>query len=209
MDPKMIYSYTVAGKIEQVPALVEQALAEGNEASRIIDDFLVPAMKEVGDRFERQEYYLPEMLAAAEATKRAMAILKPRLAAGERKSQGRVVAGTVQGDLHDIGKNLVCAMLEGAGFTVIDLGVDVSAEKYLEAIQEQQPDIVAMSALLSTTKNSMPEIIQALKDAGVRSQVRIMVGGAPITQEYCDRIGADGYAPDAASAVRRAKELLA
>lgn len=208
MDLQAIYEKTIAGDAPVVEELVKRALAEGVLASKIISQYLIPAMAEVGDRFERQEFYVPEMLIAARAMQRGLTVLRPLLVEGEFQPVGQVVAGTVKGDLHDIGKNLVCMMLEGAGFVITDMGVDVSPEKFVAAVREHEPSIVAMSALLTTTMPGMQATIGALIDAGLRAQVKVMVGGAPVTEAYAAQIGADGYAPDAGAAVRKAKQLL-
>lgn len=208
MDLKQIYDYTVVGNASKVKELSQQALAEGIAPGEIITKYLIPAMAEVGDRFERNEFYVPELLIAARAMQGALAILKPLLAETDLKPTGRVVIGTVKGDLHDIGKNLVSMMLQGAGFEIIDLGVDVTPDKFVDAIKQKNAQVVALSALLTTTMPSMKNTVDALKAAGVRDQVKVVIGGAPVTQRYADEIGADGYAPDANSAVRKAKELL-
>jgi len=208
MDLQEIYERVIAGDAAGVKELVEQAVADGVPPSEIISQYLIPAMTEVGARFERQEFYVPEMLIAARAMQIGLSVLKPLLVEGELETAGRVVMGTVKGDLHDIGKNLVSMMLEGAGFEVSDLGVDVSPERFVAAVRDGNTDIVGMSALLTTTMLAMTSTIQALVKAGLRDKVKVLVGGAPLTQGYAQRIGADGYAPDAESAVRRAKELL-
>lgn len=208
MDLQEIYEKTIAGDAPAVQDLVKRAVTEGVPASQIISQYLVAAMTEVGDRFERQEFYVPEMLIAARAMQRGLSVLKPLLLEGEFQPVGKVVAGTVKGDLHDIGKNLVCMMLEGAAFVITDLGVDAGPEEFVAAVREHEPSIVAMSALLTTTMPAMQGTIEALIDAGLRGQVRVMVGGAPVTEAYADQIGADGYAPDAGAAVRKAKQLL-
>ncbi len=174
----------------------------------ILEDGLVPAMDIVGRRFSEGEIYVPEMLIAARAMKACLAILQPLLASYESTTRGKVVLGTVKGDIHDIGKNIVGIMMEGSGFEVHDLGTDVDADRFILAIEELQPDIVGMSALLTTTMPNMKTIIEALAEANLRDRVVVMVGGAPLTQEYADSIGADAYAPDAASATERAKSLL-
>ena len=208
MDLQQIYERVLTGDAPAVKELARQAIAEGVSPSEIISQYLIPAMTEVGARFEREDFYVPEMLIAARAMKTGLSVLKPLLVEGEMEPVGRVVMGTVKGDLHDIGKNLVSMMLEGGGFEVADLGVDVPPERFVDAVREKRPDIVGMSALLTTTMPAMTSAIEALIDAGLREQVRVMVGGAPVTQGYADQIGADGYAPDAGSAVRKAKELL-
>jgi len=209
MDLKEIYESTIAGNAPKVKELVAQAVAEGVNPGEIITNQLIPAMAEVGDRFARNEFYVPEMLIAARAMQGGLAILKPLLADDDITSAGRVAIGTVKGDLHDIGKNLVSMMLEGAGFEVVDLGVDVAPEKFAEAIKEHQAQVVALSALLTTTMTMMKVTIAALSEAGVRDQVKVIIGGAPVTQSYAAEIGADGYADDAGGAVKAAQKLLA
>jgi len=186
----------------------EQALVDGITAQELINQAVVPAMAEVGILFERGEYYLPEMMISALATKQIMGLIRPLLAESGVQPVARVVLGTVQGDMHDIGKNIVGMMLEGAGFSVIDIGVDVPPEAFVTAIKDSGAEIVGISALLTTTMTGIPVIIRAIKEAGLRDQVKILVGGAPITAEFAAEVGADGFAPDASSAARRAKELL-
>lgn len=198
----------INGKAPIAVEIVKEALAEGIAPSAILNDGLVAGMNVVGIKFKANEFYVPEVLISARAMQKSMDILKPELAKAGVESKGKFAIGTVKGDLHDIGKNLVAMMLEGAGFEVIDLGVDVKPEKYVEAAKNGA-DIIAMSALLTTTMPSMKETIDALIEAGVRDNVKVMVGGAPVTQNYSDEIGADGYSSDAASAVDKAKELLA
>ncbi|HAJ33940.1 MAG TPA: cobalamin-binding protein [Candidatus Atribacteria bacterium] len=197
------------GDAEKVEKLVKRALEENLTPKKILEDGLIKGMDIIGAKFKKNEVYVPEVLIAARAMHAGMDILRPKLTETGVKDIGKVVMGTVKGDLHDIGKNLVEMMLEGAGFNVIDLGVDVSADKYVEAVKDHQPDILAMSALLTTTMIYMGEVINALNDVGLRNKVKIMVGGAPITQDYTDQIGADGYSPDAASAVDKAKIFIA
>jgi len=196
------------GRKKVVEQLVKEALSEGVSAQAILNDGLVVGMNELGELFKNGEVYVPEVLIAARAMKTATEILKPLLIAEDVKSLGTVAIGTVQGDLHDIGKNLVGMMLEGTGFTVMDLGVDVSPEAFVEAVRNGA-QIIGLSALLTTTMPSMAQTIEALKAAGLREQVKVMIGGAPITQEYADQIGADGYSTDAASAAELAKQLIA
>ncbi|MBC7099553.1 corrinoid protein [Candidatus Bipolaricaulota bacterium] len=196
------------GDSERAAQLTKEALENGLEPERILNDALVAAMEVVGEEYERGDRYIPEMLISAEAMKAAMEVLRPELVEAGVKPRGKVVIGTVEGDLHDIGKNLVAMMLEGAGFEVVDLGTEVTAERFVQAAREHRADIVGMSALLTTTMTHMPEVIEALKREGLRDGVKVMVGGAPVTQEYAEKIGADGYAPDAASAVELAKRLL-
>ena len=185
------------------------ALAAGLNPEAILKDGLIAAMGEVGRLFEENEYFVPEMLVAARAMQGGLAILKPHLAAGGSISAGKAVVGTVKGDLHDIGKNLVAMMLEGAGFEVIDLGTDVTPDKFVKAVIEHKPHVIGMSALLTTTMPSMSGTVKALQEAGVRDQVKVMIGGAPVTDGFARQIGADGYSPDASSAVRLAKSLVA
>ncbi len=196
------------GDAEKVSELVRRALQEDIVPKKILEEGLIHGMSIIGEKFKKNEVYVPEVLIAARAMHAGMDVLKPKLTETGVKNIGKVVMGTVKGDLHDIGKNLVKMMLEGAGFEVIDLGVDVSEEKFVEAVKAHQPNIVGMSALLTTTMVNMPEVIKALEAAGLRDKVRVMVGGAPITQNYADQIGADGYSPDAASAADKAKAFL-
>ncbi len=209
MDEKLkaIYDGVVEGDNASVQQHVQEALGNGTAAASILNEALIPGMAEVGRLFEEGEYFVPEMLISARAMKSAMAMLKPYLQQAEVKYAGTVVIGTVKGDLHDIGKNLVSLMLEGAGFQVKDLGSDVTAEKYVEAVKESGANIVAMSALLTTTMVNMKSTITALEEAGLRDRVKIMVGGAPVTDSFAKQIGADGYAPDASRAVAVAKSL--
>jgi 5-methyltetrahydrofolate--homocysteine methyltransferase len=211
MDIKLkpIYEGVIKGDAPGVKQDVQAALDAGIAAEDILKAGLIPAMGEVGDLFEKGDYFVPEMLVAARAMQGGLELLKPLLASAEVESTGKVVLGTVQGDLHDIGKSLVGMMLEGAGFELVDLGADVSPEKFTQAVQENQPDIVAMSALLTTTMPAMKTTIAALEGAGFRDQVKVMVGGAPITDEYAAKIGADGFAPDASRAATLAKTLVA
>lgn len=187
---------------------VQEAIDAGIAPGDILQEGLVAAMAEVGRLFEEGEYFVPEMLIAARAMKAGLALLRPLLVAADVKPAGRVAAGTVKGDLHDIGKNLVCMMLEGAGFEIVDLGVDVSPEKFLDAVVSKGVDVVAMSALLTTTMPNMKVTVDALKAAGVRDKVRVIIGGAPITDAYAKEIGADGYAADASRAVALARSLV-
>ena len=196
------------GKAEKVSELVKQALNEGVTPKNILEEGLIHGMSIIGKQFKKNEVYVPEVLIAARAMHAGMDVLKPKLIESGVKNIGKVVMGTVQGDLHDIGKNLVEMMLEGAGFEVIDLGTDISTDKFVEAVKEHRPNIIGMSALLTTTMVNMVGVIKALDVAGLRDKVKIMVGGAPITQNYADQIGADGYSPDASSAVDKAKAFL-
>ena len=207
MDLKTLYDSVVNGEIEVVADGVNALLAADVPADKILNEALIPAMTEVGRLFEAQEYYVPEMLISAKAMQGGLAILKPLLAAAGAVAGPQVAFGTVKGDLHDIGKNLVIMMLEGAGFQVTDLGVDVQPDKFIEAVKGGA-QIIGMSAMLTTTIPNMKVTIDALKAAGVRDNVKIMIGGAPLTQAYADQIGADGYSQDASAAVRKAKDLL-
>jgi 5-methyltetrahydrofolate--homocysteine methyltransferase len=205
---KGLYDSIMEGDLELAQEKVQQALDEGIAPGRILNEGMIAAMGEVGQLFEEGEYFVPEMLIAARAMQGGLLILKPFLAEGDVHSPGKVVIGTVKGDLHDIGKNLVAMMLEGSAFEIVDLGTDVSPEKFVEAVQTSGADIVAMSALLTTTMPNMTAVIEALKEAGLRDKVKIMVGGAPLTQDYASKIGADGYAADANQAVASARALL-
>jgi 5-methyltetrahydrofolate--homocysteine methyltransferase len=205
---KAVYDSIVDGNQKASVAYVQQALDEGIEAGKILNEGLIAAMSEVGQLFEDGEFFVPEMLVAARAMQAGLAVLKPALVSAEVKSVATVVAGTVQGDMHDIGKNLVCMMLEGAAFEIVDLGADVKPEKFVEAVQNSGAQLVAMSALLTTTMVNMKTTIDALEAAGLRNRVKIMVGGAPLSQQYADQIGADGYAADATKAVALAKSLV-
>jgi len=204
-----LYEKVVNGDAEGVKELTTEAVQEGIKAEALLNEVLIPAMADVGQRFERQEFFVPEMLVAARAMKYGVEVLRPHLVAAGVKPVGTVLVGTVSGDLHDIGKNLVMMMLEGTGFRVVDLGVDVSPDKFVAAVREHSPQLVGMSALLTTTMMAMKATIEALKKAGVRDQVKIMIGGAPVTQRFADEIGADVYAADASSAARKAKEAVA
>ena len=207
MDLKEIYEGVISGNREVVSEGVQAALDEGVGPSTLLFDALIPAMSEVGERFERNEFFVPEMLIAARAMQSGMVLIKPLLVESGVEPVGRVAIGTVKGDLHDIGKNLVAMMMEGAGFEVDDLGVDASADKFVDAVKGGA-QVLAMSALLTTTMPSMKTSIDALVEAGLRDQVKVLIGGAPVTQAYADQVGADGYAPDASSAARAAKKLL-
>lgn len=210
MDPifQPIYDNILEGNAEATKQGVASALAAGTDANMILNEAMIHAMGEVGRLFEEGEYFVPEMLISARAMQSGLAVLKPVLVAGNYKPVGKVVIGTVKGDLHDIGKNLVSMMLEGAAFEIIDLGSDVTPEKFVDAIKTTGADIVAMSALLTTTMPSMKVTIEALKSAGIRDQVKVMVGGAPLTENYARDIGADGYSPDASRAVVLARSLV-
>ena len=208
IDLKEITEKLIQGMAPQVKELIQEAIDEGQDLRSILNDGLLAGMSVVGERFKKGEVYFPEVLVAANAMKAGMEPLKPLLVEKNIGYAGKVVLGTVRGDLHDIGKNLVRMMLEGAGFEVIDLGVDVSAERFVEAVKEENADIIGMSSLLTTTMPMMKQAIEALSGSLVRDKVKVMVGGAPITQKYADDIGADGFGPDAATAVDKAKELM-
>ena len=203
-----LYDETLVGNGPRVLELTDQALAQQMEPQSLLFDALIPALEEVGARFERGDFFVPEMLIAGKAMAGAMEVLRPLLADTGVETVGKFLMGTVKGDVHDIGKNLVNIMLEGAGFEVIDLGVQVAPEKFVEAIQEHKPDVVGFSAFLTTTMPMFKVNIEAINKAGLRDDVVIMVGGAPVTQEYADAVGADGYAADASTAVRLAKDQI-
>jgi methylmalonyl-CoA mutase cobalamin-binding domain/chain len=203
-----MYDATLVGNAPEVRELTEQGLADGIGPEELLYDSLIPSLEEVGARFERGDYFVPEMLIAARAMQGALDILRPLLAETGAKPIGTFLMGTVKGDVHDIGKNLVNIMLEGAGFTVIDLGVNVAPETFVDQINEHAPDIVGFSAFLTTTMPMFKANINSLEKAGIRDNVIVMVGGAPVTQEYADAVGADGYAADASTAVRLAKDLI-
>jgi len=203
-----IYDETLVGNKPEVVDLTAQGLDGGLTPETLLFDALIPALEEVGARFERGDFFVPEMLISGRAMAAALELLRPLLVDSGAEKIGTFLMGTVKGDVHDIGKNLVDIMLEGSGFEVIDLGVQVAPEKFVEGILEHRPDVVGFSAFLTTTMPMFKVNIEALEKAGLRDDVIVMVGGAPVTQEYADAVGADGYAPDAASATRRAKELL-
>lgn len=196
-------------EVERTVELTQRALDEGLSAEEILNKALVPAMDVVGEQYERGEKYVPEMLLSAHAMKGAMELLRPLLVESGVEMKGKVVMGTVEGDLHDIGQNLVGMMLEGAGFEVYNLGAETPAEEFVKGAEEHEANLVGMSALLTTTMLHMPEVIEALKENGLRDRVKVIIGGAPVTQDYAEEIGADGYAPDAASAVKLAEQLAA
>jgi len=209
MDIKELAEAIINGNRDRARALTERALADKVDPQRLINEGLIAGMSVVGEKFKNNEFYVPEVLIAARAMHASLDLLRPLIAEHGIEPVGRVAIGTVKGDLHDIGKNLVAMMLEGAGYEVNDLGVDVKPEQFIEAIKEKKAQIVALSALLTTTMPGMADTIKALNEAKVRNRVKVMIGGAPVTQSYADEIGADGYAPDAASAVDKANELLA
>jgi len=208
MNLAKINQAIINGDAELTTAEISAAIEQGVPAGEILHQACIPAMIEVGRLFETNEIFVPEMLVSARAMQQALDLLRPLLMDGDLNSAGKIVIGTVAGDLHDIGKNLVYIMFEGSGFEVIDLGTDVEAETFVQSVKENQPDIVGMSALLTTTMPSMEKTIKALQQAGLREQVFVMIGGAPVTVDFAEKIGADAYAPDASSATRKARELL-
>lgn len=205
---KIIFESIINGDQVSTKRYVQQAIEKGTDPASILNNGMIAAMAEVGHLFEVGEYYVPEMLISARAMQSGLMILKPYLKESNVSSAGRVVIGTVKGDLHDIGKNLVAMMLEGAGFEIIDLGSDVSPVRFVEAVKLEKPDVVALSALLTTTMLNMNSTLDALREAGLRDQVKVMIGGAPVTEEYANQIGADGFANDASRAVAMAKKLV-
>jgi len=209
IDFKAVSEALQRGEADQVSEFVKQALEENIAPKKILEEGLIKGMSVIGVKFKNNEVYVPEVLIAARAMNAGMDILKPKLTETGVQNIGKIVIGTVSGDLHDIGKNLVRMMLEGAGFEVIDLGTDVTANQFVDAIKEHQPNILCMSALLTTTMVNMAEVIKAIEAAGLREKVKVMIGGAPITQNYAEQITADGYSPDAATAVDDAKVLIA
>ncbi|MBI2946973.1 MAG: corrinoid protein [Verrucomicrobia bacterium] len=208
-DTNPLYEAILTGQAKEARAFTEQALASGMDPLTLVNGAMSPAMDEVGRRFERNEYFVPELLLSARAMKSALELIRPLLTARGAQPTGRVVIGTVKGDLHDIGKNLVAALLEGGGFEVIDLGVNVPPEKFVATVREKNAHVVALSALLTTTMLSMKTTIDAIQDAGIRAQVKVLVGGAPVTKKFADDIGADGYSENAAGAVALARETMA
>jgi corrinoid protein of di/trimethylamine methyltransferase len=208
-DLNLLYDAVVRGKQKSAVEITNAALAEGIAPKILIDDYMIKAMEEVGRRFENQEVFVPELLMAGRAMKAALAILQPVMqGTGNDTSIGTIVIGTVKGDLHDIGKNLVASMLEGCGFKVIDIGIDMDSDKFVEAVREHKANLLGLSALLTTTMPYMKTVIDALHDAGLRQSVKVIVGGAPISAQFAAEIGADGYSDTANSAVTKAKELL-
>jgi len=204
--PSKIKESVIAGEVDEVKELVQKAVDEGQEVKKILSEGLIAGINIVGEKYESGEFFLPEMVIAATAMKEGLKVLSPLLKQGDVESAGTVVLGTAQGDIHDIGKSIVGTMLEGAGFMVTDIGVDVGPEKFVEAAKEKGADIIGVSALLTTTMVKMEDVIKAVKGAGLKAKV--MIGGASVTQEFADKIGADGYAPDAPSAVGKARELV-
>ena len=206
-DLKKLYNAVLSGDLKTAVAATQEALAAGVDPLELVSGQMVPAMSEVGRRYECEEYFVPELLLAARAMKGSLELLRPLLAARGAEPAGRVVIGTVKGDLHDIGKNLVSSMLEGGGFEVVDLGADVSPERFVEAIRSSNANIVCLSALLTVTMPSMKTTIDAIERAGIRDRVKVLIGGAPVTAEYAARIGADGYGESASAAVALARRL--
>lgn len=204
-----LYTAILKGQLEESVRLTNDAISCQIPPQAIIDNYMTKAMEEVGKRFENHEAFVPELLLAGRAMKGALEILKPHLSGNSSSYLGKVVIGTVKGDLHDIGKNLVASMLEGCGFEVINIGIDISSDKFVQAIKEHNADILCMSALLTTTMSYMEEVIKALKISGIRDQVKVMVGGAPVSESFARQIGADGYSENANAAVCLAKSLIA
>ena len=208
VELEKLYEAILTGKLEMAKTVTGEAIAESLDPQFIINNSMSRAMEEIGKRFEEGQAFVPELLMAARAMKGALDLLKPLMKGSESACLGKVVIGTVKGDLHDIGKNLVASMLEGCGFEVINLGVDISSEKFVNAVRENKAQIVCLSALLTTTMNYMQEVIEALKQSGIRNQVKVMIGGAPVSESFARQIGADGYSDNANSAVLLAKSLL-
>jgi 5-methyltetrahydrofolate--homocysteine methyltransferase len=205
---ELLKEKVITGNQAETKEILQKLLDAGEPAKQIIDMSLVPAMDIVGDKFQKNEFFIPELLVSARAMEGCMKILQPLLVAGDVQPTGVFMIGTAKGDLHDIGKNIVAAMMKGAGFEIIDLGIDVAPEKFVQAISEKKPDVVGLSALLTTTMRAMKETIEEMKKKGVRDHVKVIVGGAPLTQAYADEIGADAYGRDAADAVKIAKALI-
>ena len=208
-DLQKLYDAVVDGDAKTTLEMTKQAIADGLTPEELVAKYMIPAMDEVGRRFEAEEYFVPELLLAGRAMKGALGVLRPLLAASGAKPAGKVIIGTVKGDLHDIGKNLVAAMLEGAGFEVTDLGTDVAPEKFVEAVGTKGANIVCLSALLTVTMPAMKTTLEALRSAGVRDKVKVMIGGAPVTDQYAREIGADSYSENASAAVASARKLVA
>lgn len=208
MELDALKDFIVTGKLEEAKQVVNAAISDGVDAQYIINGYLIKGMEEIGRRFEEGKAFVPNLLLSARAMKGCLEILKPLLKDASGASLGTLVIGTVKGDLHDIGKNLVASMLEGCGFEVINLGVDISDSQFVEAVQQYNPQIVCLSALLTTTMNYMQNVIDALKEAGLRDRVKVLVGGAPVNEDFARRIGADGYSSNANGAVVLAKKVL-
>jgi corrinoid protein of di/trimethylamine methyltransferase len=209
LDLQQLHDAVITGDNKVSHSITEQALEEGVDPLSLVNEYMMPAMDEVGRRFETNEYYVPELLLSARAMKASLGLIRPLLTACDVEPLGRVISGTVKGDLHDIGKNLVGSMLEGGGFEVFDLGTDVAPEQFVEAAKEHKAHIIALSALLTTTMPSMKLTVEAFIEDGTRDQVKIFIGGAPVTQEFADEIGADGYSKNAVDAVAQAKQWMA
>ncbi len=207
-DITLLKEYIIAGKLEPAVALTQQAIESGMQPGEIINEYLAKGMEEIGIRFEEGKAFVPNLLLSARAMKGCLDLLKPLMKENESVSLGKLVIGTVKGDLHDIGKNLVASMLEGCGFEVINLGVDISSEQFVAAVKEHKVDIICLSALLTTTMNYMKSVIEALQEAGLRDKVKVMVGGAPINEAFAVQIGADGYSSNANGAVTLAKKII-
>jgi 5-methyltetrahydrofolate--homocysteine methyltransferase len=205
---RALYQAILDGDAKLARSLAEEAVSRGADPQSLVDEQMIPAMDEVGRLFECHEYFVPEMLIAARAMRAALEVVQSRLTLAETESKGKVVIGTVKGDLHDIGKNLVAAMLQGGGFQILDLGTDVPPERFVEAIEEHNASVVALSALLTTTMPEMKNVIEALVNAGIRQRVKVLVGGAPVTEEFAKQIGADGYGETAVSAVGLTRSLV-
>lgn len=203
-----LYEAVLAGKLEPAVEITKEAIAEGVAPQEIINKYMVKAMGEIGKRFEEGKAFVPQLLMSARAMKGALELLKPLLQGSASATLGKIVIGTVKGDLHDIGKNLVASMLEGCGFEVINIGIDIPSEKFIEAVKEHNADILCMSALLTTTMTYMKTVIDEMEQSGIRNKVKIMVGGAPVNEDFAREIGADGYSDNANSAVAKAKELM-
>lgn len=208
VDLAQLYEAIINGKSDLSTRMAREAMAVSIDPAVVLNQYMIPAMEEVGQRFERNDYFIPQMLMAARAMKLALEIIKPRLIGEKIKPIGCVVIGTIKGDMHDIGKNLVGAMLEGNGFEVVDLGVDVATEKFVEAIRANQAHIVALSALLTVTMLNMQNVVEEITRQGLRTQVKIIIGGAPVNQSYADQIGADGYSDNSNAAAQMAKKLM-
>lgn len=208
-DLDNLYDAILSGNLNTAVRTTQKAIADGIRPQDIISDYMIKAMEEIGARFECGKAYVPNLLMSARAMKGSLELLKPLLKGDTSSSMGKVVIGTVKGDLHDIGKNIVASMLEGCGFEVINLGVDVSSEKFVEAVKEHNADIICMSALLTTTMTYMKEVVDAIEAAGLKNKVKIMIGGAPVSQSYATKIGATGFSDNANTAVQKAKELMA
>ncbi|MDP7395765.1 MAG: corrinoid protein [Lentisphaeria bacterium] len=209
MELQPLYQAILDGDQKEAVTITQAAIDAGMDPDEVVKKYMISAMDEVGRRFENNEFFVPELLIAARAMKSSLGLLRPLLVESGVQSVGSVAVGTVKGDMHDNGKNLVAAMMEGAGFDVFDLGVDVSAEQFVEAVTEQKVQVICLSALLTTTMANMPATIEALTEAGVRDQVKVLIGGAPITQKFADDIGADGYGDNASAAVTQARQLIA